>query len=72
MAKTKYMHGSALIPKNKKIFNLDTGLVSPLYIGNGYFYNSENPNEMPYAAAFHQGLHHYGEKNFRQKKQLFF
>ena len=35
-------------------------ITNPLYMGNpktGTFTNSEDPDEMPHNAAFHQGLH---------------
>ena len=40
---------------------ISTKLFNTLFTGNPYtgiFTNSENPNEMPHNAAFHQGQHY--------------
>ena len=39
----------------------------------GIFTNSEDPDEMPHNAAFHQGLHVlFGKKDLQTKNAIFF
>ena len=49
--------------------------INPLYTRNsltGTFNNGEDPDEMQYNAAFHQGLHCLSKKEFQVKNTIFF